>query len=149
MSDRMKNPFPLGSAEAFFFNHAGYSYDAKIETRKQGRTRCAVDLTRAERYAQENEWEFEWESDWSVGSHKDFFGKGSAYEDSEPSTCESCLLRDSDGKVLETLSCIDDADSNYRRVIEAELASEAMHRQIDEQLREIEVNIFVNRCYAL
>lgn len=149
MKDRMKNPFTLGSSEAFFFTHAGYSYDAKIETRKQGRMRCAVDLASAERFAQTRDWEFEWESDWSIGSHQKFYGKDSAYEDSEPGTCESCVLRDSDGNALESLGCIDDADSNYRRVIEAELASEAMYREASEQLREIEVESFVNRCYAL
>jgi len=111
--------------ERFFFAHAGYSYDPKTETKQQGKRRCARAMARAEKRAQDAEFEYEWRDDWSVGSHQEYFGKGSAYEESEPNTCESCVLRSSDGEVLASLHCIDDADSNYRRVIEAELALEA------------------------
>lgn len=128
MKDRMKNPFPAQSLESFFFIHAGYSYDPKKETRKQGRARCASELATAARYARKHDWWYEWEPDWSIGSHRDFYGADSAYADREPDTCESCILRDSNDNVLGSLGCIDDAAvGGYRRVIEAELALEAMH----------------------
>jgi hypothetical protein len=119
---------PRQSAVRFFYSNAGYSWDSKTETRNQGRWRTARELARAEKYASDHNWQFDWEDDWSIGSHKDYFGKGSAYEDSEPRTCESCALISEDGNsVLASLGCIDDASDSYRRVIEAELAVEALH----------------------
>ncbi|MDE2097386.1 MAG: hypothetical protein KGL39_09095 [Patescibacteria group bacterium] len=44
------------SAEAFFLEHAGYSYDPAVETKEQGRKRCARDLARAERYGRAQGW---------------------------------------------------------------------------------------------
>jgi len=117
----------LTASERFFYDHAGYSYDPKTETRQQGRIRCARSLADAELSAIRLGWSYVWSDDWDVGSHKEFYGKGSAYEDSEPNTCEHCTLKDSDGRVLASLGCIDDADSNYRRVIEAELADETLY----------------------
>jgi hypothetical protein len=116
------------SAVRFFYSNAGYSYDPKIETRNQGRWRCAREMARAEKYGREHNWQFDWEDDWSIGSHKDYYGEDSAYSDKEPSTCESCTLVSEDGNsVLASLGCIDDASDAYRRVIEAELAVEALH----------------------
>lgn len=119
------------SAVQFFFSHGGYSYDPKSETKIQARWRCARSLARAKAYARANDWTCEWSDDWDIGSHVRFYGE--AYSE-EPSTCESCLLRDADGNVLASLGCIDDADANYRRVIEAELASEALSA-IDQSLQ--------------
>jgi hypothetical protein len=113
-------------SEQFFFEHAGYCFDPKKETAEQGRARCAKQLADAERLASEYGWTFEWEDDWSVGSHQRYYGEGSAYEDREPHTCESCVLRDENQKVLASLGCIDDANSEYRRVVEAELALEGL-----------------------
>lgn len=118
----------LTKQEQFFFDHAGYSYDPKKETQYEGQVRCARELAVAETRAQDAGFEYEWSDDWMVGSHKEYFGKGSAYEDGEPNTCESCVLRDADGEILASLGCIDDADANYRRVVEAELAEEALTR---------------------
>lgn len=139
----------LTKDEQFFYLHAGYSYDPKIETRDKGRIRCAKYLATAEAYARNSEWEYRWEDDWDIGSHKKYYGKGSVYEVSEPETCESCLLLDADGEVLESLGCIDDADKNYRRVIEAELASEAMDRELEHAKRITEVDQFIKISYAL
>jgi len=112
------------SAVRFFFSHAGYSWNHLTETPRDGRWRCARDLTRAEAYAHANDWTFEWTDDWSIGSHVREFGAESYPE--EPSTCECCVLRDSDGRVLSSLCCIDDASAEYRRVVQAELATEAL-----------------------
>jgi hypothetical protein len=48
------------------------------------------------------------------------------YADGGPTTCETCTCYGADGAILASLSCIDDATPEYRRVVEAELASEAM-----------------------
>lgn len=117
---------PKQSAVRFFFQHAGYSYDPAKESKLSGRWRCARNLARAEAYAKENDWQYQWEEDWNVESHVREFGE-EAYP-SEPSTCEYYRLVDADGVFLDSLGCIDDADANYRRVIEAELASEALAR---------------------
>jgi hypothetical protein len=137
----------LTAREAFFFDNAGYSYHTATEKPEQGRARCARELARAEVYAGEQGWEFTWEDDWMCGSHVREFGRES-YEH-EPSTCESCVLRDAEGNVLASLGCIDDADSNYRRVIEAELASEALDTIEQAVLRDSLVDAFIERNYAL
>src|SRR6267154_1105829 len=83
----------LTPAELFFYEQAGYSYDPKTETQEQGRVRCAKSMANDEATASAMEgWHYEWQDDWSVGSHMEEFGKGSAYEDHEPRTCESCVL---------------------------------------------------------
>ena len=57
---------------------------------------------------------FRWSDDWEVGSHTEYFGPGSAYEDREPDTCEQCDLIDDtryrDVRILVSLGCVDDAD---------------------------------------
>lgn len=126
----------LTKQEKFFYDHGGYSYKPGAETQEQGRIRCARELAVAETRAKDAGFEYEWSDDWAVGSHKEYFGKGSAYEDGEPSTCESCVLRNEDGDVLASLGCIDDADADYRRVVEAELADEAFARIDKENARE-------------
>jgi hypothetical protein len=116
---------PTAAAEAFFYKHAGYSYRPDVETEEEGRRRTARDLATAERWARDVGITFRWSEDWTVDSHRDVYGEGSVYEDGEPDTCESCTayLR---GAVVAGLYCIDDATEEYRRVVEAELASEAM-----------------------
>ena|SRR5215831_17223718 len=116
----------------FFFDHAGYSYDPKTETKRQGRLRCAKAMANAERLAQSYGLQFNWEDDWLVGDHTKEFD---TYKEN-PQTCESCVCVDIEGNVLASLGCIDDADSNYRRVIEAELALEAIpqYQQIHGQV---------------
>jgi hypothetical protein len=105
----------------FFERHAGFSYGAG-ETPEQGRHRCAIELTRAEEWAQVARVQFDWFDDWAIGSHVEEFD---AY-DEEPKNCETCVAR-LGSTVLASLGCIDDADEHYRRVIEAELASEALY----------------------
>ena len=106
-------------AVQFFYDHAGYSYKTDgSETRDEGHKRCAVELARAEAFVKnETEWSFTWEDDWA-GDH--------SYRKDSPRTCECCVLRDEQGKVLASLGCIDDADRNHGRVVEAELAEEAI-----------------------
>jgi hypothetical protein len=108
----------LADAERFFHEHAGYSYDPTTETPEQGRRRCAAALAEAEAWGKDVGVVFSWEDDWNVGSHVDEFD---AY-DAEPETCETALARW--GALLASLGCVDDADDDYRRVVQAELADE-------------------------
>lgn len=108
----------------FHYEHGGYCYDPATERPEDGRARCALAAAGAEAWAKEQGLEFRWEDDWQVGSHRDAFGRGSAYEDAEPETCEQCGAWLGD-ECLAAIGCVDDADDNYRRVIEAELAMEA------------------------
>lgn len=119
----------------FFKSHAGFSVRSD-ETTEQGADRSARELAQAEEYAKREDWTFSWEDDWSLGmSHADYYGPGSVYEnqDREPHSCESCILRDRHGDILASLGCVDDADQDYHRVVEAELALEAMPDGLEDQ----------------
>jgi hypothetical protein len=117
-------------AVKFFYANAGYSYDPKTETAEQGRQRCAEILASAEEHFIASGWHLEWQDDWDIGSHRDFYGEDSCYAKREPRTCEGAILKDSAGNVLASLWCIDNATMDYRRVIRAELASEAQHNEV-------------------
>jgi hypothetical protein len=85
----------------------------------RGRSYTARELAKAERDAAALGFTFEWCSDWSCDHQKKF-----GYE---PASCQTCLCRSFHGEVLASLSCIDDADAAYRRVVQAELALEALN----------------------
>lgn len=106
----------------WFYDRAGYSYDPKTETPEQGRERAAEILALAEAWAEFAGLEYQWSDDWDVGSHQEFYGE--AYDD-EPETCEQVYVEGPRG-TFASLGCIDGADQDYRRVIEAELAYELM-----------------------
>ena len=118
----------------FFLIHAGTSYNPAIETLEQGARRGAERLAAAELWAKDAGVTCEWHDDWEVGSHRDFYGDDSAYADAEPATCEWAELLDANDVTIATLSCIDDATDEYRRVVEAELALEAMPAEIQKSL---------------
>jgi hypothetical protein len=109
-------------AVAFFFEHAGYGYGPG-ETPEQGRKRGAVALAKAEQEATARGWAVEWSEDpdgWdSLG-------------DIDPETVKeilSAVLKDENGEVLASLGGIVDPDRAYGRVVEAELALEALSEQ--------------------
>jgi hypothetical protein len=114
----------LTTQQAFFFEHAGWSYDPKTETSIEGRTRCAIELAAAETWAAENGVEFEERPD----------ADDCADGDIEPSEIKERIgiiawLPDEDGEVRKTseragLWGIVNADGNYKRVVRAELADE-------------------------
>jgi hypothetical protein len=113
------------AAAAFFFKHAGYAYDPKTETPTQGKWRCARELAAAERYAQRNGWQYEWVDD------PDWDGKTlCCHEEPQcppPHEVLGCVLRGAEGRsVLASLWSIGDPSPEYKRVVEAELAFEAM-----------------------
>jgi hypothetical protein len=113
----------LDAAVEFFHEHAGFSYDPKTETADQGKRRTARELAAAEMCAAEQSWTVAWSDDWEVGDHQKEYD---CYEDGGPETCESAVLTGSHGDMLAALGCIDDATDDYRRLIRAELAQQAM-----------------------
>ena len=108
------------TAVDFFIEHAGFSFDPKVETEEQGKRRCAEALAAAEEWAQEVGVRFDWREDFEVDHQKEF----DCYADGGPETCEwvAAMLN---GELVASLGCVDDATPEYRRVIEAELALEA------------------------
>lgn len=103
----------------FFYENAGYSYDPKAETQDKGRQRRALECATAEQFAKERGWAFSWEKDDQP------YEMGDA-EETPPSEVLGCVLKDSSGEVLASLWQIGDPTRAYRRVVEAELASEAI-----------------------
>lgn len=101
-------------AVAFFYKNAGSSYTPGKETRAQGKRRGAQALARAEAEASARGWEVEWEED-------DY---GERAENGGPMYV--AILKDEHGNVLGSLGGIDDDTDPYRRVVEAELALEAL-----------------------
>lgn len=113
---------PIDAAVRFFWQHAGYSYRPDVESDESGRLRGARELAAAEAWARANGVTFSWRDDWEV-AHETAYD---CYDEGEPETCELCTALDGNGAVLASLGCIDDATDDYRRVVEAELALEAM-----------------------
>jgi hypothetical protein len=99
--------------EQFFYDNAGSSYDPLHETEEQGRERGAKALARAAEQARELDWQYTWEPD-VIEPFKDGV------------ECEACVLYDANSEILASLHGIDGATPEYRRVVEAELALEAL-----------------------
>lgn len=115
------------AATQFFFEHAGYSYNPKTETAEQGRQRGAERLAAAERFAAEKSFVFEWNYDEEGCIGCDCGNPDCACSSGASHEVLYCLLRESDnGEVLQSLSGICEPSREYRRVVEAELALEAM-----------------------
>ncbi len=120
----------------FFYQTAGYSYDAKTETPDQGRLRCAVELAKAEEYASNLGWEFEWE--WDSDPDLSWMSDEEREQNHEVLCCR---IPDPDNTrySLASLCGITDPDSDYRRVIEAELASEAI-ADLDREIETLDAH---------
>ncbi len=89
--------------------------------------RGALDLARAEREAERRGWRTDWEydegADWSWLDQPGF-----EREKAKEHEVYVAILRDKNGYVLASLGGIFDPDRRYMRVVEAELASEALSR---------------------
>ena len=79
----------------------------------------AMKLAKAEQHAEEQGWTVEWDYD------QDEYQLGDA-EDKMPDEVLIAVLKDADGHVLESLGGIGDPSPSYQRLVEAELALEAM-----------------------
>lgn len=119
----------MSNREKFFFDNAGFSYNPATQTPEEGHRECAVALAAAEVWGTLNGLTVEWADDWSIGDHCAEFD---CYYDNDtgPETCETAVARDAAGSILASLCCIDDATNDYRRVVEAELAYEAMANRL-------------------
>jgi hypothetical protein len=114
-------------AVKFFYTHAGFSYDPNKETKRQGKMRCARALARAEAYAYKHDWNYQWGEDSCIG------GDCGEIETCEHPCCQGteheclwCSLADANGKHLASLGSICEPSAEYKRVVKAELALEAM-----------------------
>lgn len=86
-------------------------------------SRVGLDLARAEREMEKRGWTVEWhwddDADWSWMDERQRKQEHEVYY---------AVLKDRKGEVLASLGGIFDPDNKYRRVVEAELASEALSR---------------------
>ena len=114
----------LTADQLFFYEHAGYSYNPQTETPEQGRMRGAIELAQAEQYAANLGWTIEWDWDEIVDRRKN--SKSHPRKEHEV-LCARSPDPSNPRYSLAALCGIDHPDSNYRRVVEAELASEALH----------------------
>ena len=112
------------AAVRFFYDHAGWSYHPDTETPHEGRLRGARALAKAERWAQEAGISFYWDFD-TEGDEPEpgyVFMRCDAYTDG--------LVDGGGPQVVTSIGGIDEREDqpnlDYRRVIEAELALEAM-----------------------
>jgi len=108
MADRI-NP-KLKSAYDFFYKNSG-----RVGA---GRKESAIDLARAEAIAEELGWECRWEDDQEEYQLGD--------EEEMPNEVLTCVLYDEDDEVLSSLGGVGDPSKTYGRIVEAELASEAL-----------------------
>jgi hypothetical protein len=119
----------MTTTEQFFYDNAGFSFDSAKETSEQGHARCAVELAKAERFAQEQGWSFAIEPDadeddsWMDDESEEYQAewRGKAWS--------VVLWDETETRVLASLGgCY--GDSDYERVVKAELALEAMHAEL-------------------
>ena len=111
---------PSTSAVAFFRKHGGYAEGAGAKAK----TRGARALAEAEALAAALGWNVEWEDD-------PYFDKWWDNDEDAPSEVLSAILYDKDRNVLASLGGIGmsgnrKTDQDYGRVVEAELADEAL-----------------------
>ena len=109
-------------AVAFFKKHAGYAQRSG-ETAAQAKTRGAKSLARAEAEASARGWRYKWEDEIEADL--------SLEDESDISEVLMVALYDEHGNVLLSLGSVTlghDSAANraYKRVIEAELADEAL-----------------------
>jgi hypothetical protein len=116
----------MNQAEQFFFENAGYSQDPKFETQAEAQIRCARELAAAEMEACVKGYSFEWMEEGETTAK--WAGK------KERPIAFRCLCRDPAGYVVESLGGTDFLNNDvwqspYRRVVEAELALEALKQK--------------------
>lgn len=128
---QFKAPAGLTDAEAFFYEHAGYSYPqgASAAERKRARLEHARALARAEEAAESRGWQVEWEYDLTPDTS---WMTKEDLEDLERGATEllAALLRDESGEVLTSLGGVHvrapAREDPYVRVVAAEMAQEAL-----------------------
>jgi len=116
--------------ERFFYNNAGYSW-GQGETAMQGRERRAKALAAAEKHAREHDWAFEWNIDELGCSGCDCKSTDCPCSTGEPHETLYCVLWTTGerNEIIASLGGICKLTDKYKRVVEAELASEALHNE--------------------
>lgn len=104
----------------FFVKHAGFSYDPMTQTREQGQQQGAERMADAEDVLmlamRVGDVSVHWVDDARMGDEPD-----------DVENVESCVI-EINGEIVASLFAIWDADTNYRRVVRAELALECLGR---------------------
>ncbi len=121
-----RSPSSYERAVAFFAKHAGWGYHPGKESKTAGKMRGARRLAKAEAEAANRGWRVKWDYEQDVDL--------SWMDDEEREKDHEVLwaaLRNEDGEMLASLGNIVDADNKYRRVVEAELAVEALGDEIE------------------
>lgn len=103
----------------FFHDNAGYCTPP-------GKAQCALNFAHAERESKSKGFTFDWMMDEIGCLGCDCGGKDCACATGEPHETLCCLCRNEHGKVVASLGAICGATSEYKRVVEAELALEAL-----------------------
>jgi hypothetical protein len=116
---KKRTPTSHSKAVAFFMKWAGWGYTPGKETKAQGRRRGAIALAKAEAEAARRGWRVKWEHS------QEPYEMGDA-ETEMPSEVLDAVLYDENGNVIGSLSQIGDPSNQYSRVVEAELALEAL-----------------------
>lgn len=118
----------MTKAAKFFYDNAGFAYDPKVETEEQGHERCAKMLAEAEALASAEGCWFDWQYDHDGCIGCDCGSDDCACSTGEPHEVLWCAMREGTepGLVLASLGSICNPTREYRRVVEAELALEAM-----------------------
>lgn len=109
--------------QQFFYKYSGWGYDPKKETPRQGRTRGAIKLAKAEAMARDRQATYEWHIDQCSDSRE--------FSDKKPHwKLWVCVIRDNQHMRIGSLHGIDFGRRGepwadpYKRVVEAELALE-------------------------
>jgi hypothetical protein len=126
------------TAYQFFLSHAGYSYNPQTETAIEGRRRCARQLARAERWARAEHLEYVWQDDPDCGPDDFDFEEDKAHVREHgavgcilyrpcPTHGADCKHAEHLGSLWGITESLNNAERDaYRRVVQAELALEAM-----------------------
>lgn len=115
---RSRGTAPLTGAAKFFYQHGGYSYK-RGQSKELARRQAATSMAAAEAYAEAHGWHVDWEEDLDEYQMGDL-------ETEHPKEVLTAVLRDANNKVLASLGAIGDPSRTYARIVEAELALEAM-----------------------
>lgn len=108
----------------FFYENCGFSYDPKTETQEEGKQGCAKALEIAEKEARNRGMYYDWDIDPIEDS--------SSFKKGKPYSLWLCRMYDSTEEMVASLGGIDFGRDGtpygkpYKRVIEAELAQEAL-----------------------
>lgn len=113
----------LSDDEAFFYAHAGYSYNPKIETGEQGRIRGARELAAAEAHGKAQGWWTELRRDSDV-MEDDVDTVGRVARGEIINLC--VILHNSDNEIIGVLGgvTVKDESDPYLRVVAADLMCE-------------------------